>query len=642
MAKKLVYEVEADTSNAEKGLDKVKGKTKDLKKEEKSRSDARKKQIEDEKKEQKDLINSMGLFGITIGGVKAAFKSMATGAKMAFKSIKVGLISTGIGLFVVAIGAVVASFNNSKKGAEKLEVAFSKIGAVVKVLIDRFAQIGGAIRKVFSGDFKGALKDTKDAFKGINAEIKEEVKLMGDLMKAEHALKDAQRELSVQFAQQRAELEQLKMISDDVSKSSEERIDAAKRAFEQEQAMVQERVRQAEEELRIQQERMATSDNQEEDYEREAQLLINLSTIRQESTTKQIELNNKINAITQSIKNEEKALADQRKREHDEEIKRIEERVKGNEAILKAVEDFGKSEQQLKIEQAQKNKDLREKAAKEQLDDLAITQEQFAQTMQDINTMYLDESDMFTVQVDVNREKMLESITQMGFDITSITETWSNAELEFFIETEKKKRDEAEATMNAKIDMTKQGLDTLASFTDSYYKSEQNKLDKKLSNGSISQEKYDKQSEKLQKKAERKQRAFAITQIAIDTAIGVSNAVRGASQSAAGTGPAAIFTQPLFMAQAILSVLGGMAQATALIAGAGGGGSAPEPSVSTDTSTPSVPDISDQQESATPLNPFSYASNDTQQSEILQAYVIENDITDAQALAEELDFQTTL
>ena len=55
--------IKADTKQAEEAVKK-------LSKEEKKAADARKKQLADQKKEQQELIDSMGMFGISVGGIK--------------------------------------------------------------------------------------------------------------------------------------------------------------------------------------------------------------------------------------------------------------------------------------------------------------------------------------------------------------------------------------------------------------------------------------------------------------------------------------------------------------------------------------------------------------------------------------------
>lgn len=265
-------------------------------------------QLKETEKEQKDLIDSMGIFGMTVGGLKANFKGMRVAAGLAFNSIKAGLIATGIGAFLVAIGSLVSYFTQTKKGAEQLEVVLATLGAAFKVITDRFATFGSAILKVFKGDFKGAAEDIKDTFVGIGEEIKNDIRLTNELARASVKLRDSERDLKVETAQRRAEIEKLKLVAEDITKSESVRLAAAQKAFKIENDLLEKRIFNAKESVRIQKEQMALSENMPEDLDKLAELEIALADIVSESTTKQIELNNKINAIKQETIAKEQEL----------------------------------------------------------------------------------------------------------------------------------------------------------------------------------------------------------------------------------------------------------------------------------------------------------------------------------------------
>ena len=269
-------------------------------------------------KETKELTNEASkaageftVMGVSLNGVKKGFASATVTARGMFGSIKAGLISTGIGAFVVLIGSLVAFFTKTKKGAELLEVAFAGIGAAINVITDRVAKFGGAIVKLFSGDVKGALTDVKGAFTGIGTEIANDTRQAIALTQAFQNLADSQRVLNVETAQRRADIEELKLIAEDVTKSEEERLAAAEKAFGIETDLLERRIANAEEAVRIESLRLSTIlDPEAEALDVLAQKEIDLATIRGESVTKQIELNNKINSIKQETinKNEELRL----------------------------------------------------------------------------------------------------------------------------------------------------------------------------------------------------------------------------------------------------------------------------------------------------------------------------------------------
>ena len=177
-------------------------------------------------------------------------------------------------------------------------MAFTGVGAAINVIVDRIAKFGGGIAKILAGDVRAGLKDMGDSFKGIGKEILTDTLYTMALKKAVQDLADSQRDLNVETAQRRADIEELKLIAEDVTKSEQVRLKAAQDAFEIENNLLDKRVSNAEKALTLEQKRQSTIvDPQKEDLDIIAQLEIDLANIRGESVTKQIELNNKINSI---------------------------------------------------------------------------------------------------------------------------------------------------------------------------------------------------------------------------------------------------------------------------------------------------------------------------------------------------------
>ncbi len=265
----------------------------------------------------KSAAADFSIMGVSINGIKSAFAKAIPIAKGMFKTIKLGIASTGIGIIVVAIGTLITYLTQTKKGSELLSIAFKAIGAAISVVTDRISAIGGAIVKVFKGDFKGAAADAKNAVTGLGDEIRKETLAAIELAKAVNALKDSQRALNVETAARRAEVEALKLVAEDVTKSEEERLDAAEKAFKIENDLLEKRVANAKEALRIRKEENRLGESTAEDLDAEAELEVNLFNIKQESITKQIELNNKINAIKREAEAKELAriqeIADKRR-----------------------------------------------------------------------------------------------------------------------------------------------------------------------------------------------------------------------------------------------------------------------------------------------------------------------------------------
>tara|TARA_R110000803_G_scaffold59479_3_gene118087 strand:+ start:495 stop:2555 length:2061 start_codon:yes stop_codon:yes gene_type:complete len=99
--------------------------------------------------------------GGAISGMKKFYGSIVK-ATTGMKFLRIAIIGTGIGALVVLITSLVAAFSQSEKGQEKMQQVMAVLGAVVKQVMDYFADLGEKIISVFT-DPKQALIDLKDA-----------------------------------------------------------------------------------------------------------------------------------------------------------------------------------------------------------------------------------------------------------------------------------------------------------------------------------------------------------------------------------------------------------------------------------------------------------------------------------------------
>ena len=328
-------------------------------------------------KDASSAASEFKVMGVSLNGVKKGFASAAVTAKGMFGSIKAGLISTGIGAFVVLIGSLISYFTNTKRGAEMLQRAMAGLGAVVSVVTDLFSSVGETMVSAFedpkqavadlwefikdnlmnrltgmvdsfkaagkliqaaiSLDWEGVKEGAEDygkaliqvgtgmdveqqkafikGIKDIGTEMNNEAAIAIALTQALQNLTDSQRKLNVETAQRRADIEELKLIAEDVTKTEKERLAAAEKAFKIENDLLENRIANAEEAVRIQKEQNELSESMDEDLDALAQKEIELANIRGESVTKQIELNNKINAIKQTTIDKNNVIKEQNEAE---------------------------------------------------------------------------------------------------------------------------------------------------------------------------------------------------------------------------------------------------------------------------------------------------------------------------------------
>jgi hypothetical protein len=312
---------------------------------------------------------SGGLVTMFKGAVKGA-KTFVMG----LKSVKGILISTGIGALVVLVGSLVAYFTKTKKGAELLEIASASLGVVMGKLTDTLSSLGGimigvfkdpvqsikdfagavktyvmdniqrmmdgfgllasSVKKLFARDFAGAMEDAKqgalslgegflrlnpataivmalgDAVTNLAPEIMKAVTAQKALTRRSIDLRKAIRDTNEAFSDQRKEIADLNKQGDDTSLSIEKRIEATEKAAAKEQALMDQRVANAQEAIDIQIAQMALTESLEADEIALSELRVALSDVQTESLGVQTGLLTKVNGLYLEQEATAKEIAD--------------------------------------------------------------------------------------------------------------------------------------------------------------------------------------------------------------------------------------------------------------------------------------------------------------------------------------------
>ena len=143
-----------------------------------------------------------GLKSGIMGGV-GAFKMMIP----AINGIKAAFIATGIGAIIIAITTAIAGLiswmKRTDEGSDALRKVFDGIKAVINTVLDKLSHLGGAIVKLFKGDFAGAWEETKAAFSGWGEEIQNNIQKANELNEIQDELENKQEV----YAKKRAKLE---------------------------------------------------------------------------------------------------------------------------------------------------------------------------------------------------------------------------------------------------------------------------------------------------------------------------------------------------------------------------------------------------------------------------------------------------
>lgn len=310
-----------------------------------------KKNIQDVKKGTKELNNELNgtignfqIMGVSLNGIKSSFSKIIPAAKSMFSTVKAGIASTGIGLLVIAVGSLISYFTNTKKGAEQLQVAFKAVGAAISVITDRISKIGGAIVKVFKGDFKGAAEDAKSAVSGLGKEIVEETKQMIELTKTLQKVRDAERDFSKERAQTNKVIAEARLLAEDENASYEERLEALKKANELEISTTEKAIALQKEKLEAKKAEVEASESMAEDLDEIAALEVQLIDMQTASFMKR----KRLMTAEETLRKEQQAAANTAAREEaalqEELAKKEEERLKKEEEDRLALEEKKKTE----------------------------------------------------------------------------------------------------------------------------------------------------------------------------------------------------------------------------------------------------------------------------------------------------------
>ena len=511
------------------------------------------------------------------GGAVTAFRSATAGVKTFVKGLKLtrtAIIATGVGALVLGVVALVSAFVSTRKGANQLKVVMAAMGAVVERLTGYFQAAGTYLVTLFTKGHTAAAKSYREEIDKLPGSMQDAIDKARELERRTQALRTSQRDMSVAFAEGRAQIKEYNMVAEDVTRSLEDRLEAAQKAIDIEKELMSERQKNAQEEYDIAVEKAAQSDSSEEDLDNLAALEVALINIRTESAEMQTTLGNKLNIIKAQSAAAAKAESDAvvaAEKEKQDAIKKTRDLIEAQqEKDEQSVRDYLKTKEALELEA------FEEKA------------------------MVLLAANMTAGEDDMALRRKLDE------EKNAITKKYRDAE-QLIIDTANDKKiateeATAQAVKAARLGIVSAGFQALQSMA----------------------------------KTEEGQKRLAISQILVNQGIAMSEAFRGAQQAAAATGPAAPVMSPLFTAQMLgmvltsfASIKGVMNQAGAASgsigtsSGGGGGGLGGTTQLAL---TPSLDSFGE----------------GTLELPAVQAYILQNNIADADALAQALQNQSSL
>lgn len=335
----------------------------------------------------------------------------------ALRLTKVALIATGVGAFIVLLGSLISFFSKTQRGVDFVNKALAGLGAAFDVVIDRLSQVGGALVKLFSGDFAGAFDDIKNAASGFTNELLREVGAAYQLEEALQNLKDREIDLITVQAARKKRIEELRIASKDEQKDLQERARLLQEANDLEKAILADELKNAKERARISSARLSLGESTRDDIEANAQLQARVLELETESLKKQRSVETEKQGLLKRARAEEAAAAKERlqiaRKATDEAIKENKVRLqlfiessKGEADSLREGLAFAEQVRDRKLAIVQEEAEAGKRTASEaELENLKIKQE-FLEKQKELTVFYAEEE--LQIYLERNRSRLEE------------------------------------------------------------------------------------------------------------------------------------------------------------------------------------------------------------------------------------------
>jgi hypothetical protein len=266
-----------------------------------------------------DVSNSTGginSLGDSLGKLSPTFSAASNGAKGLLKQMWL-LVSNPLGATIVAIvGAATLlfkAFTSTKDGADKLGQVMAGLSSIVDVVRDRILNVGNAIVKFFSGDFKGALEEGKKAVSGFGDEVASEFKKAANATKDLQQVEDAFNALSVSRAKVNRDLAISKELLADENASFADKKKALDLIKETEGKQTEQELANARKKFEAIKALNALSDTSREDKKKEQDAEAALFSLQEQSARDRRAINKQENLLLNQKLAYEKEAADKRK-----------------------------------------------------------------------------------------------------------------------------------------------------------------------------------------------------------------------------------------------------------------------------------------------------------------------------------------
>jgi hypothetical protein len=268
------------------------------------------------------LVPGLGAAGKGVDGLGAKFMKLLANP--------IVLLIAGI---VGGLTLLFKAFTSTKDGGDQLAQVMSGLSAVVEVVRDRILNVGNAIVKFFSGDFKGALAEGKKAVSGFGDEVSKEFKKAADATKQLQQVEDAFNRLSVSRAKVNRDLAISKELLTDENASFEDKRKALDKIKKTEGEQTEQELKNARKKYEAIKAQNALSNTSREDKKKEQDAMIAMINLEEKSAMDR----RAISKSEKTLNNQEKAS---KKEAFEADKTRRDEALKAEQDLLKQKQDI--------------------------------------------------------------------------------------------------------------------------------------------------------------------------------------------------------------------------------------------------------------------------------------------------------------
>ena len=349
-----------------------------------------------------------------VPGLKSAeggVNSFSNSLKMLLANPIVLLISAIVG----GLALLFKAFTSTKDGADKFAQVMKGVSAIIDVVRDRILNVGNAIVKFFSGDFKGALAEGKKAVSGFGAEVTREFKAAANATRDLQRVEDAFNRLSVSRAKVNRDLAISKELLTDENATFEEKRKALEKIKKLEGEQTAQELKNARKKYESIVALNALSDTSREDKKKEQDAMVALIALEEQSARDRRAINKQEKTLRNQEKEAGKAAVEEAKA-------RAKERADAEKAALEkrtqAEKDFYKAQSEM-LDEAEKNT-LKKKGFRDPVKKAISDAEKMMAAQNVINDAKVKQIEAHNeaelkLEEDKNRKK--QELTSMSFDV---------------------------------------------------------------------------------------------------------------------------------------------------------------------------------------------------------------------------------